>query len=210
MTELKRLRKPTVVKANTAVLEDLFLNADIEVESDPYESPQWPDVAVATLAMYGNDVLLSDILETEELTDSSDAGLVRIMIDLYALWVDKDAISNREDNLLTEPKMDKPEWRALFNYQMAKLVARKGRLVSLRASYYGWEDYTNTAKLPEIVALFNLVEDAWKEFDGTFNTDDDSHTGFTCDVMYADGKFRKLRYEGTLADIMRGTTELNS
>lgn len=211
-TKLKKL-SAKAVKANTAALEDLFLNANLKMDwidsSYSAREDQMVDVAIAILAQYGNTVLLADMFEAEEMDHGNDwdARQMRAMTEIYALWVDKEAIIAREDNQLTAPDLTSPNWKAMFNYEFAKLIATKGRLMGFHRSIYGWEDwnqrYAEGEELSNVVAVFNLKEDHWDEFDGTFATEDETHTGFTAHVMYADGTFRDLRYEGSLGDIMK-------
>lgn len=209
---LKKLPAKTVTQ-NTAVLEDLFLNANLKMDwidsSYSVREGQLVDVAIATLAQYGNTVLLSDMFEAEDMDHGNDwdARQMRAMTEIYALWVDKEAFVSREDNLLIAPDKANPNWKALFNYELTKLVVAKGKLMGFHRSIYGWEDwnqrYAEGEELRNVVAAFNLKEDHWGEFSGSFVTDDDSRTGFTCHVMYADGTFRDLRYEGSLGDVMK-------
>lgn len=207
---LKKLPAETI-KDNTAVLEELFLNANIDTsyldDSPSTEDKQIIDVAIATLAQYGNTVTIAEILATEEITHTYnyESYLIQALTDIYALWVDKEAIIARDDNVLRKPgDNNAADWKARFNYELAKLVAAKGKLMAYYRTGYGWEDYeTNRATLPKVVAAFNVKEDYWDEFAGTFATEDDTRTGFTAHVMYSDGTFRDLRYEGNLAQVMK-------
>jgi hypothetical protein len=209
---LKKLPAKTV-KQNTAVLEDLFLNANLDMDwidsSYSLREAQLVDVAIATLAQYGNTVLLADVFEEEEMDHGNnwDARQMRAMTEIYTLWVDKAAIVSREDNLLNEPDKATSNWKALFNYELSKLVVAKGKLMGFHQSIYGWQDwdqrYAEGKEFKNVVAVFNLKEDHWGEFSGSFVTEDDSKTGFTCHIMYADGTFRYLRYEGSLGDVMK-------
>lgn len=210
-TKLKAL-SAKAVEANIVVLEDLFLNTNLDMawidSSYSHREAQMVDVAIATLARYGNTVLLADVFEAEEMDHGNDwdARQMRAMTEIYTIWVDKEAIVNREDNLLTAPDMTNPHWKAMFNHELAKLIVAKGKLMGFHRSIYGWEDWNqrfNEGKqLNGVVAVFNVKEDHWGEFSGTFVTDDDSHSGFNAQVMYKDGTFRDLRYEATLAEVM--------
>lgn len=211
-TKLKAL-SAKAAKANIVVLEDLFLNANLDMawidSSYSAREAQMVDVAIATLARYGNTVLLADVFEEEEMDHGNDwdARQMRAMTEIYAIWVDKEAMVNREDNLLNAPDMSAPHWKAMFNHELAKLVVAKGKLMGYHRSIYGWEDWNqrfNEGKqLNNVVAVFSVKEDHWGEFSGTFVTDDDSRSGFTAQVMYKDGTFRELRYEATLAEVMK-------
>jgi hypothetical protein len=211
-TKLKEL-SAKAVKANTAALEDLFLSANLDMKwldnSYSTREAQTVDVAIATLARYGNTVLLSDVFEAEEMDHGNnwDARQMRAMTEIYAIWVDKEAIVSREDNLLNEPDMTAPHWKAMFNHELAKLIVAKGKLMGFHRSIYGWADwnqrYAEGEDLKNVVAVFNVKEDHWGEFSGTFVTEDDTHSGFNAHVMYADGTFRDLRYEASLGDVMK-------
>lgn len=211
-TKLKALAAKTV-EANIAVLEDLFLNANLDMSwlDSAYNTreAQTVDVAIATLARYGNTVLLADVFEEEEMDHGNnwDSRQMRAMAEIYAIWVGKEAIVNREDNLLNAPDMTNPHWKAMFNHELAKLIVAKGKLMGFHRSIYGWEDWNqrfNEGKqFKNVVAVFNVKEDHWGEFAGSFATDDDSRSGFNAQVMFADGTFRDLRYEASLGDVMR-------
>lgn len=192
---------PEEAQKNTETLEDLYLSADIQtLPVNWFEMTE--DVAIFTLARYGNRALLADIVETAELdpTGEYDSMLISVMAEIYALWVDKDALVARADNQLAEPATD--NWQDTLNHRLAKLLIKKGSLMGFRRSIYGWHDVYGQ-ELPEIVGVFNVREDRWEEFTGTFATDNDSRTGITGHVLYANGLMRDFRYEGNLSDIMQ-------
>lgn len=185
MSKLKRIRNPIIIKANKKALKELSINADNDF-----------DVAIATLARYGDTVLLCDILETEDLYDSS---LISKLIELYSLWVDKDAIIHRKDNLLIPP--DDPHWRIILRFAMSNVVARKGMHLSHDPGFSSRDANAAAVNRCEVVALFNLYEDEYPDFDGP--TEENSPIGYICDVMYADGKFGKMCYMSTAGEIMK-------
>jgi hypothetical protein len=206
---LKKLPAKAVTE-NTAVLEDLFLNANLDTsyldDSFSTRDKQIIDVAIATLAQYGNTVTIKEILDAEEITHdyNYDSYLIQALTDIYALWVDKEAIINRQDNVLRKPDRSTAHWKELFNYELSKLIVKKGTLMAHYRTAYGWQDYqSGKTKFPEAVAAFSVKEDYWDEFAGTFVTEDDSRTGFTCHVMFSNGIFRDFRYEGSLAQVMK-------
>lgn len=210
MSKTKILKKlpAKAVKENTETLENLFLNCKLDfswLDSSYSRDGQIVDIAIATLAKYGNKVLLADVFKEEELEHESnyDAMIIKAITDIYSLWVDKKAIIAREDNLLNTPDMTNPHWKAMFLHEVSKLMTSKGKLMAHYRSSYGWEDYMRGAdKLPEVVAVFNVKEDYWGEFQGTFATDDDEKTGFTAHVMFKDGSFRDLRHEAGISQLM--------
>lgn len=198
-----------ITKENIETLENLFLSQKVDdnwLNDYRENSGQTVDVAIATLSQYNNKLTIKEICNNEELDNESnyDAALIRIMTAVHSLWVDKKAIIERTDNMIDAPT--EINWKTLFNHAVVKLVLAEGRLMSFNASYYGWGDYNSKLKNEDIVAVFNLQEDYWDEFEGTFVTSQDSHTGFKCEVMFNDGTFRELRFEGDMAEIIRKIT----
>lgn len=185
MSMLKRIRNPIIIRANTKALKALHRNYDDD-----------SDIAIATLARYGNTVLLCDILDTEDLFDSS---LISKLIELYSLWVDKDAIIHRKDNLLIPP--DDQHWRIMLRFAMSHVVARKGMHLSYDPGFTFRDAEAAAANRAAVVALFDLYEEEYSDFDGP--TEDDTPIGYICDVMYADGKFGKMRYVSTAGENMK-------
>ena len=205
------------VEKNTAELENRFLTSNIDTSfverfGKTRHSDQIIDIALATLARYGNKVTIDEILEAEELEDYEgdryECLMVHALTVLYSLWVDKHAIMNREDNLLgSQPVVPGEEsWKKDFRQAVLNLVLEKGQVIGFYASHYGWEDWEfEKGPVPAVVAAFNLKEDWWQEFEGTF-TENKSKTGFVVTVMYEDGIFRHIRFEGELGEIIRGLT----
>lgn len=197
----------SVTTQNVNELEELFLASDIDIRSlvsdwQPHTAMAVEVTAIAALGKHNKTDLLSDIFESEEIKNDNSSGFdtltVKVMTDLYALWANKEALVAREDNLLNKPE-------GSFEYRMGKLIADKGTLVSHGASYYGWKDYESyphySTERPEALAVFNLKPEMWSEFEDTEATDTTT-SGMTCYVFYADGQFRKMRYEATLGGFM--------
>lgn len=199
----------STIKKNTEVLEKIFVMQEIDLSwlnHSLYEYNAIVDVAIATLAQHNNKMTMQEILDEEDLNSESlyESSLIRVMTEIYAFWVDKKAIITRTDNMIDAP--DEVSWKPLFNHAVVNLILAEGRLVSFNANYYGWSDYYSELKNEDVVAVFNLKEDEWDEFEGTFVTQQDSHTGFKCEVMFKDGTFRELRLEGDMGSIMRKIT----
>ena len=139
---------------------------------------------------------------------TGDIQTLRIIEALYPHWYDKKGLIEREDNVLNW-QLDPDDWRIGYKKSLAELISSKGSPVSLSASYYSWVDYDLLAYSDfdkpvrdKAVAVSNIREDYWSEFNGTFNTDDDSHSGMVADVLYSTGISRQVRYEGNLREIM--------
>lgn len=197
--ELTELPESTIA-ANVEELENLFLRTKIDFR---WAMPKMVDDAIEILAKYGKETTILTMSEAEELavTYYGDHLLVRTMSELYAMWIDPKVFIGRDDNLLSrEIKID-DSWQARFKQSMTEILLDKGTLVSYDASYFSWEEYDNIPTA-EIIGVFNLHTDEWGKFEGTF-APEQTHTGITAEVLYANGLFRRFRYETDLATIMR-------
>jgi hypothetical protein len=202
------------IEENTEILTDLYLQADLKLwwlDARWFESggTQMLDTAIATLAKYGKLKTLSEITEAESIdptrTNGYNANLVATMSELHALWIDTAYFVERSDNLLNVAGRSDEKTPAgredRYHRAVAEIVVANGRLMRVDESYYGWTDWDG--KKEKIIAAFDLKEDYWEEFNGTFASEIDSRSGFTLDVLYEDGIFRKLRYEAEIGEIMR-------
>lgn len=207
----KRRTRAQVIADNISELEGRYLNADLKMswlEGHHYDDrySQMLDVAIATVAKYGRNELLHEILKAEEIDptrySSYNSDLAHTVAEVHALWNNTKAIKARPDNLLNEASGD-TGWKDRFNRQVANQVIAKGHLMRFNESFYGWEEYDYKEKGHTVVAAFDLKEDHWSEFNGTFNSEDDSRSGFSLHVMYDNGKFRKFRYEADIGTMMR-------
>lgn len=151
---------------------------------------------------------VDDSLIDLEVTTYSDQVAATTLEELYKVWANFEQIVAREDNVLNWVD-DSSDWKVGYKKSLANLIAVHGSPVSLAPSHYGWVDYDlmnsefNQNLRYKHVAVFNVKEDYWSEFNGTFNTDDDSHSGMVADVIYSTGISRKVRYEGTMSEIMK-------
>lgn len=101
-----------------------------------------------------------------------------------------------------------------YRKALARVLVRKGAVVDVEPSYYGWQDYDATIHLLECGPgrVRELKEDHWHEFTNTFDEGDDSHTGVSatvtcrCDLV----KSRQVRYTGTIHQLLAATLELDS
>lgn len=204
----------STVEENTEVLTDLYLKAELDL---PWLDERWfnsggtqmLDTAIAILAKYGKFKTLSEIVEAESIdptrTSNYNANLVATMAAVHALWIDTAYFVERTDNLLNIAGRSDEKTPAgredRYHRAVAEIVVANGRLMRVDESYYGWTDWDG--KKEKIVAAFDLDEDYWEEFNGTFASEIDSRSGFTLHVLYEDGVFRKLRYEAAIGEIMR-------
>lgn len=118
----------------------------------------------------------------------------------YPHYVNIESVKNRPDNMLNK----NPEnWVDRFNVAVAKMLSIYGVPMVLQDSQYGWAE--STKKLPDpqtVVAVFDVTEDHWGTFEGTF-ADNSEQSGMSADVVYANGFSRRLRYEGSIMEIMQ-------
>lgn len=208
----KKKSRAQTIADNISELENRYLNANPKMpwlESHSYDDrySQMVDVAIATVAKYHPTELLHTILEAEEIDpvrwSSYDSDLAHTISVVHSLWNYRGKIKARPDNLLNPPS-DDAGWKDRFNREMAQQVITNGHLMRFSESFYGWEEYDHKEEGHKVVAAFDLKQDHWNEFNGTFASEDDSRSGFSLHVMYDNGKFRKFRYEADLGSIMRG------
>lgn len=217
---------PEQIDENFNTLTDLFESyrkTDHQIIRDnPTSFPNWQIVmkfgneAIAILAKYGNKATLPEIIEAEDLdvgsvhSSTKQIQLAVAISVINSLWCDVEAIAERSDNLLKSWAKPAVDWEDNYKRSVAQIVVSRGKLVSLTANYYGWQEESRLIKKEPIVAAFNLIEDEWDEFENTYATDVDSHTGFTVDVLYSDGNFRKIRYETDIAEMAREFSKFGS
>lgn len=118
---------------------------------------------------------------------------------------DKDATKLPDKNLLDTPDK-KASNEEKYKHVLASYLAKKGSPVAADASYYGWHDWDMTQHLNkcEIVAIEDVKEDTWHEFNGTFNEDDDSVHGITGHGQCRCGYFKgEVRVEDSVTNIIR-------
>lgn len=165
--------------------------------------------ALYIMAVSDNSLTFHEVLEGLDTKKNSHlrfvptVPFVTMLGEFYSLHVDLEAIKARSDNLLTSVPTD-DGWRSRFDRALAQLLAQEGKPVSLDSSFYGWEDHSkNPHEWGHMVGVFDIQEDSWAEFAGTFASTHDHFTGITADVVYSSGYSRKARMEGTLGEIMR-------
>lgn len=206
-SSIQKCTDENLIQIRAEELEDLYLVSDLDLSwVNPYG---WGvdnllETAIATLALYDEHTTLFEIVQNEEdirVWDpylNPDAELVEIMDSINAMRINIAYLSLREDNLLNPP--DSTSWQSKMNHEIAKLIIQDGQPMSFNPTAYSW---LSTSIDSEVIAAFDVKEDRWTEFAGTFATKDDSCTGFTLDVLYESGQCRKLRYEGELGSMMR-------
>ena len=139
-------------------------------------------------------VEVADLYE-EEHYDPGHMGK-RAVHEFWKHYVSVDAVAERPDNELHSDDR--------FKSLLAEAVAKKGTAEDVLVSAYGWKDYdfTRNNKHGSVVAVLNVKEDMWSEFEGTF-VDNSRHEGVTGVVAYSDGTARRFRLELSVGELMR-------
>lgn len=198
-------------KLELAVMKD-----DVKLPDDfsPYVIPvetiihAMAEVEDRSLTLHELFKQLPDSIIEANWISGSDYHTMRTIQALYQVWVDMSALIARDDNVLRWENSPE-DWRIGYKKTMAETIIQHGLPAQLYASYYGWADYDLVFARQEgkhthpVVGVFDVQEDYWHEFNGTFCTDDDSHSGMVAEVVFFDGTVRKYRYEGSLGETMR-------
>lgn len=104
---------------------------------------------------------------------------------------------------------DVSDWRNGYQAAIAEIVIERGMAKKYGDTHYGWVDYDLHMKYSKnggykVAAIFNVKEDYWGEFEGTFVTEPVSrHHGYTIDVLLEDGTQTSIRYEDKAEEIMK-------
>lgn len=118
---------------------------------------------------------------------------------------DKDKLKLPKENLLEKPNPNSSYTK--YQHALAAYLVDNGEPVNVGDTYYGgWEDHKMFSHLEfcHVVAVESVNEDAWREFHGTFNNDDDSVHGFSGKGQCGCGYFKgQLRFAGKTTDIIQ-------
>ncbi|MBC9704903.1 MAG: hypothetical protein H9W81_07985 [Enterococcus sp.] len=190
----------SVIAANVEELENLFLTSKKDFK---WSSNRVIDEAIEILAKYGKSYTIAQMAEAEEVDTYcyEDSQVRRAMTELYAEWINPKTFITRDDNLLSREAKVEDSWQLRFKQAMVGMLLEKGQLMDYNANYYGWKAYEEITE--EVIGVFNLKTDEWGEFQGTFASPNETYTGITAEVLYANGIFRNLRYEADIATMMR-------
>lgn len=186
-------------EANVALLENLFLEADLTINPEPYMVHVY-DIAIAGVAKYTPSTTIFEVLEGEEL----DPG------DMYApyfdrvvnLWFQPEPLITSSRNLLNYTPGS--NWEDGYKHALATYLAAQGERVGLSESFYSWHDFDVEEKTTP-VAVLSVYTLGWSEFAGTFCEPDDK-VGIEGIAIFSDNKVRKLRLEGEFSHIIREIT----
>lgn len=191
---LRRLPK-SARTSNANELKKLIAESEkdfTKISSDPYIMQD----AIEILAKYGNRVLLSDVLRKEGLHRlfASSWSIVAMLTEIYALWIDQEAIISRPDNLLNQ-SFDKDNWRAAVKPVLAHFLIQYGSVLDYRQTEIGKIDYSE--RRIKVLAAFDL-----REYPLISRSEEDTRTSITAHVLLSDGRMRNIFFEGSIADLL--------
>lgn len=198
-----------VYELETYLLSSAF---DITIFPEYYPGSGWAtDEAVSIYSDYPHTASLFTILQDPRIApmregDSWRGLVVRTIAYLHQHYAELPT----QPNLLNEPASS-AGWESRYQHQAAKAVVRKGTLMDLNPSPFGWEDYSFFHDNPEVTVtqVTSVIEDDWSEFETTYpaEPEDDTHRhvhGYTATVILSNRMERKMRWEGSLEEIIPG------
>lgn len=142
------------------------------------------EYALYDYLQYTRSLIISEILDD----DSPDEMEAMAYYALYPYYIDIEELKNREDNVLNDPSS--------FYSKMAHLIFDSGNPVSPTSSVYGWVDYDfikENRTFDNVIAAFNIQDDFWSEFEGTF-VENSYEKGMIGTFVFKDGTTRNYRY----------------
>lgn len=193
-------KSSTAVKAQIVVeLTEIALDSElVDFNYICYGNPPIDEAIQRIASVKDRSLTFNELMNVLSLSYRKNSDLVLTIDRLYPHWVDLEAVAARVDNVLT---MTPADWKDRLNSVLAEVIVTNGKAVRLSANVDGWEEW-NTEIEGSPVAVFNVREDEWTEFNGTFNDDDDSHSGISAEVIYTSGYSREFRVEGSLREFM--------
>lgn len=133
--------------------------------------------------------------------DDAEARAVSAIIPYV---VDKEKLLNREDNVMNAG--DSSDWRNGMNLALGRYIAEKGHPADFSDSPYGdgviYDFDENPRPHGDIVGIFNVKEDSWKIFEGTFAGVSDT-IGLKADFVYEDGHMTTKRLDKSFSEVLR-------
>lgn len=133
-----------------------------------------------------------------------DAAEARAVSAIIPYVVDKEKLLNREDNIMIT--RDSTDWRNGMNLALARYIDEKGNPTDFSDSPYGdgviYDFDENPRPHGDIVGIFNVKEDSWGIFEGTFAGVSDM-IGMKADFVYEDGYMATKRLDKGFSEVLR-------
>lgn len=200
-------------KIDALISEEDFYPYTVQVDPVIHELSLIEDRSLTLHEVY--DAFDDHVIDESDYRGSEDYPSMRLVDLFYKHWVDLDAVKSRADNLLTYVPTADDSWKVNFHIAVAKYMKKsamwKGTehkldIININPLYYSRYDYESCNLYRHIVGVFNVHEEYWSEFEGTFFTGDDSHTGLVADAVFDSGASRKVSIEGDIAHFMKVLT----
>lgn len=199
--------KKTVIEE----LENAWLSGELDIDPADLDDRDFCALPVEVIiyafaqlksrAMTLPEVLASDSFKDISMRSSNNKKHTEAF---YRIWVDKEALIAREDNILV--LNETKDWKTGYNRALADYVLAHGTPMNLNADHFSWEDYfLEKSLLSNPQAIFGIQEDYWDEFMGTGHSE--FCHGMSADVFYESGISRRVRVVAELGEIVREITE---
>jgi len=199
-------------------LEELVMDGSVDLSeynqgAHHYDTHAFDDMIELLVSLPDNTLTFGEIIALTEDYDSKyyehlSTAELRALNDLYPHWVDKEALTNRSDNYLSE-NLDESDWKTGYNRALSEYVIRNGMLVRVNEDHFAWEDYQHDGTVKysktQVIGAYNAKEIYWSEFAGTF-VDADEKIGVEIDVLFKNSYSRKMRVEKGMAEIINAIT----
>ena len=176
-----------------ALYQGVVSQVDHAVEQEVFESAAWLE-QTGVFTVFARSAQFRDIVDW--LFGHFGQSLVRSH-DYAGLMLEMMYLQCREPG----------EVQVLSEYESltARFLQERGMPVDVYASYFGWQDFdvVELFRQGTVVRIDDIGDETWREFEDTFYEGDDSHSGFSAYVTLDTGVQRYVRYEGSLADVMK-------
>lgn len=198
--------KKTVV----AELENAWLKGELDIDPadlddrDFYALPV--EVFIHAFAQLKNrSMTLQEVLASDSFKDISmrSSNNKKHTEAFYRVWVDKESLISREDNILALKETG--NWENGYKRALSNYILSHGAPMVLDVDHFVWEDYLlDKSLLSNPQAVFDIQEDYWDEFIGTECSE--FRHGMSIDVFYESGISRRVRVVAELGEILREIT----
>lgn len=196
---------------NVIELENIVLENDLQFPELDQFFLYVLDASISEMAQAGKNATLFEVFESAEVdlfryASTSDKLAAQVMSVIHPYWYEMD--ERVPANNLMNPNVDiLHDWRDGYNHALADFLVANGSVMQLDDGYYGWYDHDfmrDTYPKLEIIAVLNVKEDYWDEFDHTFADDSLHKHGIRGQVFFSNGMQRYMRWEGDIRQAMTG------
>lgn len=206
---------------NLKLLEvvDLFKESEYSYFFDDVEDKTRNEKILKSLiedmvVFVGSSLSFSEILEV--LKKEGHYDFTRVEISFlnfsYLRIVDVEKVINRDDNACNV-KGNSASWKDHMNKALAEEIAKKQTYTLGAENYYSPVHYDffeskgiSKKNVPTLIAAFNIKEDSWREFQGTYYYGDDEKIGVSADLIFDNNTHYHARVEESFAALINKIT----